>query len=137
MERNIHGRHGSTWSLSVLGHVDGTREEALAALRARAEAFDPALFTKVTRRRLYAEGDGNGFMLLVEGRFARAWHFRFKIAELLHDSAPPPPPPPQPEPVRQRKPRSPRSPRPPRPRAAPQEVDIPERPAWLGRDDLA
>ncbi|MEU3408494.1 hypothetical protein ABZ766_31705 [Streptomyces sp. NPDC006670] len=129
MEQNIHGRHGSTWSVSVLDHVDGTREEARAALRARADSFDPALFTKVTRRRLY--GDGDGFMLLVEGRFARAWHYRFKLAELLEDSAPPPAPP-QPKPVEQPKP-----PKPPQPPAPPQEVDIPELPNWLGRDDLA
>ncbi|MFF4365500.1 hypothetical protein [Streptomyces sp. NPDC001594] len=141
MEQNIHGRHGSTWSLTVLGHVDGTRQDALAALRARADGFDPALFTKVTRRRLY--GDGDGFMLLVEGRFARAWHYRFKLAELLEDSAPPPPPRPptrEPKPVERWQPPSPRSPKPPKPPqppAPPREVDIPERPAWLGRDDLA
>ncbi|MEU8432367.1 hypothetical protein AB0F18_05560 [Streptomyces sp. NPDC029216] len=40
MEQNIARHHGSAWSVSVLGHVDGTREEALAALRARADAFD-------------------------------------------------------------------------------------------------
>lgn len=140
MEQNIPKGHGLAWSVTVLGHVDGTREEALTALRARADAFDPALFTKVNRRRLY--GDGDGFMLLMEGRFARAWHYRFKLAELLEDSAPPPPPPepkpePKPKPVEQRKPRRPRPPRPPQPRAAPREADIPERPSWLGRDDLA
>ncbi|MFH7598811.1 hypothetical protein WDV06_27500 [Streptomyces racemochromogenes] len=140
MEQNIARGHGLAWSLSVLGHVEGTREEAQAALRERADRFDPALFSKVTRRRLY--GDGDGFMLLVEGRLARAWHYRFRIAELLEDSAPPPPPPPEPkpEPVERWQPPSPRSPKPPRPPqppAARHEVDIPERPAWLGRDDLA
>lgn len=134
LERNIPKRHGLAWSVTVLGHLDGTREEALTALRARADAFDPGLFAKVQRRRLY--GDGDGFMLLLETRFARAWHYRFKLAELLEDSAPPPPPP-QPEPVEIRKPPNPRSPRPPQPPAVPQEADIPERPAWLGRDDLA
>ncbi len=142
MEQNIHARHGSTWSVAVLGHVDGTREEALTALRERVDRFDPSVFHTVKRRRLY--GDGDGFMLLVEGRFARAWHYRFKLAELLEDSArppaPPPPPEPKPEPVERwqpPRPRSPKPPKPPQPPAPPREVDIPERPAWLGRDDLA
>ncbi|KJY24613.1 hypothetical protein VR44_34860 [Streptomyces katrae] len=139
LEQNIHRRHGSAWSVTVLGHVDGTREEALTALRERVDRFDPSVFYTVKRRRLY--GDGDGFMLLVEGRFARAWHYRFKLAELLEDSAPPPPPPePKPEPVERWQPPRPRSPKPPKPPqrpAPPREVDIPERPAWLGRDDLA
>ncbi|WP_250290463.1 hypothetical protein [Streptomyces atroolivaceus] len=41
-ENRGYGRHARTWPVDVLGHVEGTREEALAALRLRAERFAPA-----------------------------------------------------------------------------------------------
>lgn len=128
LERNLGERQGPTWSVGVMAHVEGTQEEALAALRERVDAFDPGLFRKVTRRVVYREGDG--FLVVVETRFGWPHHYRFKAVEVVSDSAPPPPPA-KPEPVPEQRPR-------PGPTAPPGPWDagVPDRPAWLGRDDL-
>ncbi|MEU8497766.1 hypothetical protein [Streptomyces lavendulae] len=135
LERNIGEHRGMTWSVGVMGHVEGTREEALAALRERVDGFDPGLFRTVRRRVVYREGDG--FLVVVEVRFGWPRHYRFQAVEVVSDSAPPPPvpeprPEPEPAPVRPR-----RAPAP-APAPAPKEWDaeVPEKPAWLGRDDL-
>ncbi|MGO4461555.1 hypothetical protein AB4039_30310 [Streptomyces sp. M-16] len=138
LERNIGEHRGLTWSVGVLGHVEGTGEEALAALRERVDAFDPGLFRKVVRRVVYREGDG--FLVVVEPRFGLPHHYRFKAVEVVSDSAPPPPEPeplpePRPEPVPVPRRGHPVPPPPPPPKAW--DADVPDRPAWLGRDDLA
>ncbi|MFB0627993.1 hypothetical protein [Streptomyces sp. AB3(2024)] len=133
LERNIGEHRGLTWSVGVMGHVEGTREEALAALRERVEAFDPGLFRKVRRRVVYREADG--FLVVVEVRFGFPHHYRFKAVEVVSDSAPPPPDPepaPRPEPLPVPARRRPAAPPPPED----WDAGVPDRPAWLGRDDL-
>ncbi|WP_371677803.1 hypothetical protein [Streptomyces sp. NBC_01276] len=137
LERNIGERQGLTWSVGVMEHVEGTREEALALLRERVDGFDPGLFQAVRRRVVYREGDG--FLVIVEVRFGWHRHYRFRAVEVVSDSAPPPPdpePPSPPEPVpvpsRRRPAPAPQPPPPPKD----WDADVPDRPAWLGRDDL-
>ncbi|WP_443065844.1 hypothetical protein [Streptomyces sp. NBC_00503] len=129
------------WSVGVIGHVEGTREDALAALRARAQTYEPAHPYNVKRRVLYQERDG--FLLVLDGVW-QTYHCRLTVAEELSDSAPPPAesnpwaaPDPAPEPVRAARPWSARPPKapaepPPPPRAW--DADVPERPSWLERD---
>lgn len=59
VERNL-GLDGRrrVWSAGVMGHVDGTREETLEALRQRAEGYEPEHPAGPKRRRLYRERDG-------------------------------------------------------------------------------
>ncbi|MFJ9344391.1 hypothetical protein ACIRP0_34705 [Streptomyces sp. NPDC101733] len=137
LEQNIGaGRGNRMWSVGVMGHVDGTREEALAALRERAESFEPVHPYTVRRRRLYEEE--GGFLVVLEGSW-QEFHIRFTVARQLADSNPPPAPPQRPaEPAGPVPPRSPKAPGPPVPPPPPRDWDaeVPERPAWLGRDDL-
>nr|WP_202504958.1 hypothetical protein [Streptomyces sp. SID4912] len=148
------------WSVDVLDHVDGTRQEALDVLRARAERFQPFHPANPERRFLYQEAEG--FLLVVKGVW-RTFHCRFRVAEQVYDSDPPETPAdddqadapadapadvepgPVPEPSRPvRKPwrrgvdRGPR-PRAPEPDPGPPpawDTEVPEVPSWLGRDDL-
>ncbi|WP_371619733.1 hypothetical protein [Streptomyces sp. NBC_00454] len=131
------GRDRRMWSVEVIGHVDGTREDALAALRARAERYEPEHPYNVERRALYQERDG--FLLVLDGIW-QVFHCRFTVAEELFDSAQPPPPAPEaapaPAPVRTARPWSARPPKAPVESAPPEawDADVPERPSWLGRD---
>ncbi|WP_203184342.1 hypothetical protein [Streptomyces pratensis] len=138
VEQNLgYGRQGRVWSVGVMDHVEGTREEALAALRVRAERFEPVHPANPKRRRLYREADG--FLLVVEGVW-QPWHCRFTVAEQVYDSV-------APEPVDEQRPAP--EPAPPLPEAAPRtpepgpgpppawDAQVPEVPSWLGRDDLA
>lgn len=87
VEQNLgYGRQGRMWSVGVIGHVEGSREEALAALRVRAERFEPVHPSNPKSRALYREADG--FLLVVEGVW-QPWHCRFTVAEQLYDSAAP------------------------------------------------
>lgn len=89
VEQNLgYGRQGRMWSVGVIGHVEGSREEALAALRVRAERFEPVHPSNPKGRALYREADG--FLLVVEGVW-QPWHCRFTVAEQLYDSAAPEP----------------------------------------------
>ncbi|MEW1873390.1 hypothetical protein AB0420_35875 [Streptomyces caelestis] len=122
----------------VVGHVEGTREEALAELERRARGHVPTHPLNPKRRRLLRSGDG--FLLVVDGAWS-SFVTRFTVAELLEDSAAPAEPepvveaPPEPEPVVEAPP-----PAPPRPTAeqlAERDVDgVPVLPSWLGRSDL-
>ncbi|MFJ8858051.1 hypothetical protein ACIRD8_06395 [Streptomyces sp. NPDC102451] len=138
-ENRGYGRQAWTWSVEVVGHVEGTREEALAALRLRAERFEPFHPAEPRRRELYREPDG--FLLVVHGR-RQPFHCRFSVAEQLYDSAAPEPAaetaeaevrdePPATEPVAPK-------PRTPEPGPPPSwDAQVPEVPSWLGRDDLS
>ncbi|MGA4982421.1 hypothetical protein [Streptomyces sp. GESEQ-13] len=123
---------------TVVAHVEGSREEALAELERRARAYVPAHPFNHDRRRLLRDNDG--FLLVVDGAW-RSFLTRFTVAELLEDSAapcepepvveesapagepveegPPPPPRPTPEQLAQR-----------------DEDGVPVVPAWPGRPDL-
>jgi hypothetical protein len=125
------------WEHQVVAHVDGTREQAMEALRGL--AMRRAADRK--RARLYRSDDG--YVLVVLG-WARDRDTRFSIAELVWSS----------EPVRQPEPDvvpEPQDaapvqgsfplPRPPGPAPPPEpdrpwDADVPDRPSWLGRDDL-
>ncbi|MEK8142019.1 hypothetical protein NKH18_03370 [Streptomyces sp. M10(2022)] len=139
VEQNLgYGRQQRMWSAGVMDHVDGTREEALAALRQRAERFVPVHPANPKRRALYRSDDG--FLLVIDGVW-QSFHLRFSVAELLYDSAAPEPenvqdavPDPEPGPVRKAVPRV-RKPPPEPPRAW--DADVPDVPSWLGREDLA
>ncbi|AEN08214.1 MULTISPECIES: hypothetical protein [unclassified Streptomyces] len=148
VEQNMGYGKGQIWSVEVLGHVDGTRQEALDVLRARAERFEPHHPANPERRELYQEAEG--FLLVVKG-FWRTFHCRFRVAEQLYDSHPPEPPaaaspePPPEPPQPARKPRRRTTERKP-PRRAPEpdpgpppvwDADVPQVPSWLGRDDLS
>ncbi|MFD6471608.1 hypothetical protein [Streptomyces goshikiensis] len=134
VEQNLgYGRTGRMWSAGVLGHVDGTREEAFAELRRRAEVFEPAHPANVKRRVLYQQGEG--FLLVLDGMWD-VFHCRFTVAEQLYDSAAPAPAPaPAPEPAPEPVPAP--APEPaPEPEPLPWDAGVPERPGWLGRADL-
>ncbi|MFJ6614994.1 hypothetical protein ACIQPT_32510 [Streptomyces sp. NPDC091289] len=142
VEQNLGlGGQRRVWSADVLGHVDGTREEALEVLRARAETFAPAHPFHPRRRRLYQAHDG--FLLVLDG-VVHSFHCRFTVAEQLMDSAAPEPSPePDPAPPAEPEPPAPapvrRRPPPPPPPEPPKawDADVPEVPSWLGREDLS
>ncbi|MFD9289509.1 hypothetical protein ACFWBV_14720 [Streptomyces sp. NPDC060030] len=135
VEQNLgYGRQGRMWSVGVLDHVEGTREEALAALRIRAERFEPVHPANPKNRALYREA--NGFLLVVEGVW-QPWHCRFTVAEQVYDSAAPEPVEEQPDAPEQAE----AVPRPREPGPGPGlppawDAQVPEVPSWLGRDDL-
>ncbi|OKJ93497.1 hypothetical protein AMK26_33965 [Streptomyces sp. CB03234] len=144
VEQNTgHGSQRRMWSAGVMGHVDGSREEAMAALRRRAETYQPVHPSRPRRRRLYRCDDG--FLLVLEGAW-QDFHSRFSLIELLSDSSaaalapasgsekprdatpePEPEPEPHPEPAPEPAPEPER----------PWDADVPEVPSWLGRRDLS
>lgn len=120
----------------VLAHSEGTRQEALAELEARARKFAPEHPRSPKRRRLFRSGDG--FLLVIDGAWS-SFSTRFTLAELLEDSAAPPAPPPAPAPV----PLPPSAPEPaPVPEPGPEpDVErycdgVPVKPSWLRRSGL-
>lgn len=143
VEQNLGlGGQRRVWSAGVMEHVDGTREEALAVLRQRAETYRPVHPASPKRRRLYRESDG--FVLVLDGAW-QSFHCRFTVIEELYDSAAPKPvPPAAPEPEPEPEPVLPPPPPPkPRPRPEPEpepeqprawDADVPEVPSWLHRD---
>ncbi|MGH4033916.1 hypothetical protein ACQB60_33855 [Actinomycetota bacterium Odt1-20B] len=119
----------------VIGHVEGTREDALAELERHALVYQPEHPRSPKRRRLYRHGDG--FLLLIDG-VLQDFSTRLTVAELIQDSADPriaaPLADPGPE------------------DAVPQATDpqapdldaqaryddgVPVRPSWWGRSDLS
>ncbi|WLQ31956.1 hypothetical protein P8A18_00220 [Streptomyces castrisilvae] len=118
----------------VVGHVTGSREEALAELERQARRYSPTHPLSPKRRRLLRVGDG--CLLVVDGAW-QSFITRFTVAELLEDSAAPKAPEPvveaPPEPVPEAPPPA------PAPAEREPELDadgVPVRPAWLGRRDL-
>jgi hypothetical protein len=85
VEQNTGSGSELTWFVSVLGHADGTREDALAALRQRIAQFHAPHPHKIRSRALYQVTDG--FLLVLDGRM-RAYHYRFTIAGQLPDAPP-------------------------------------------------
>lgn len=140
VEQNLgFGGQRRVWSADVLDHVDGTREEALEALRVRAETFVPTHPYSPRRRRIYREQDG--FLLVLDGSL-QSFHCRFTVAEQILDSAAPKPSPAaDPVPEEGPEPSAPVSARrtPPPPPEPPKawDADVPEVPSWYGREDLS
>ncbi|MFB7198389.1 hypothetical protein [Streptomyces sp. NPDC056240] len=131
---------------SVLAHVEGTREEALAELGEWIGRYTPEHPRSPKRSRIFRTADG--YLLVVDGAW-QSFSSRFTVAELVKDSATPPPEP-QPTPVTEPTPvPTPEDAAPP-PAAPPEDaavapsgptVDryadgVPVKPAWLGRTDL-
>ncbi|MDJ0382563.1 hypothetical protein [Streptomyces sp. G-G2] len=84
VEQNVgSGGQHRMWAVQVLGHVDGTRAEALAELRRQADTFRPQHPMKVRRRVLYQDGDG--FLAVLDGSW-QIFHCRFTLAEQLSDT---------------------------------------------------
>ncbi|MFH8724525.1 hypothetical protein [Streptomyces termitum] len=110
---------------TVVAHVTGPREAALAELEQRARNHTPAHPLSPRRRRLLRQHDG--FLLVVDGAW-QSYVTRFTVAELLEDSAAPAASP--------LAPGSPRAPGPPSASGERDEDGIPIRPSWLGRHDL-
>ncbi|MFD4348943.1 hypothetical protein ACFWQ6_29390 [Streptomyces coelicoflavus] len=119
----------------VVGHVTGSRQEALAELERRARSYSPTHPLSPRRRRLLRVGDG--FLLVVDGAW-QSFVTRFTVAELLEDSAAPRIPEPEPEAEAAPEPVAEATP-PASAEAREPELDadgVPVRPAWLGRRDL-
>ncbi|MFF1357614.1 hypothetical protein [Streptomyces sp. NPDC058297] len=119
---------------SVLGHVEGSREQALAELAERIGCYTPEHPRSPKRSRLFRIADG--YLLVIDGAW-QSFSSRFTVAELVKDSAAPPEP--QPLPAHAGTP----------PAAPPEDVapaagptvdryedGVPVKPAWLGRTDL-
>lgn len=87
---------------SVLTHVEGSREEALAELGEWIGRYTPEHPRSPKRSRIFRTADG--FLLVVDGAW-QTFSSRFTVAELVKDSA-------APAPSRSRRPcRHPRTPR--------------------------
>ncbi|WP_175411533.1 hypothetical protein [Streptomyces sp. TRM64462] len=71
------------YSASVLEHVTGTREQALARLEERARRYVPQHPMSPNVTRLYRTSEG--FLQVNEGSM-RSYGCRFSVAELLYDS---------------------------------------------------
>jgi len=125
---------------SVLTHVEGSREEALAELEEWIGRYTPEHPRSPKRTRLFRIGDG--FLLVVDGAW-QTFSSRFTIAELVADTEAPP------EPAASREP-TPADAGPPPPSSPPGDAQppsayatveryadgVPVKPAWLGRTDL-
>jgi hypothetical protein len=133
--------NSAAWEHRVVKHCDGTREQAMEALQALAMRYAASH----KRARLYRSDDG--FVLVVFGWLGDR-DYRFSVAELVWSSEllaepePEPEPEPKPEPQDAGPPQGAFPlPRPPRPAPPPEpeppwDADVPDRPSWLGRDDL-
>ncbi|WP_240653624.1 hypothetical protein [Streptomyces sp. AcE210] len=95
---------------SVLAHVEGSREEALAELGEWIGRYTPEHPRSPKRSRVFRTADG--FLLVVDGAW-QSFSSRFTVAELVKDSAAPTPVP-EPTPVRTPEDSAPRPPRRPR-----------------------
>ncbi|MEV6701554.1 hypothetical protein AB0M68_31065 [Streptomyces sp. NPDC051453] len=125
---------------SVLAHVEGSREEALAELGEWIGRYTPEHPRSPKRSRIFRTADG--FLLVIDGAW-QTFSSRFTVAELVKDSAAPQPVPPPEDAA------APEEAAPP-PAAPPEDaapapsgptVDryadgVPVKPAWLGRTDL-
>ncbi|MEV0259737.1 hypothetical protein AB0I49_00090 [Streptomyces sp. NPDC050617] len=141
------------WSAGVMGSVEGTREEAMAALETHVRRHLPTQPHNARRTRLFRDGDG---LLMVGDTSWRDFYSRFTVAEMIYDSDAPPEPEPEtvaaeqeqePEQEPEQPKRAKRSKRLERSAQSAQSEDqapdvdrypdgIPVRPSWLGRDDL-
>ncbi|MGW0822406.1 hypothetical protein [Streptomyces sp. NPDC002845] len=71
------------YSATVLEHLTGTREQAVARLEKRARSYGPQHPLNPISTRLYRTAEG--FLLVNEGSM-RSYGCRFTVAELLYDS---------------------------------------------------
>ncbi|MFD7205131.1 hypothetical protein [Streptomyces sp. NPDC059893] len=130
---------------SVLAHVEGSREEALAELGECIGRYTPEHPRSPKRTRIFRTADG--FLLVIDGAW-QTFSSRFTVAELVKDSAAPQPVPPPEDPAPP--PAAPPEDAAPPPAVPPEDaarapsgptVDryadgVPVKPAWLGRTDL-
>ncbi|MFC0598923.1 hypothetical protein [Streptomyces palmae] len=99
---------GRSWTATVLGYAEGTRESALRELERHARERIPAPGRRTPRVRFFRQEDG--FLMIVR----EGIQTRYTVAELLYDSEAPPP---EPE--------------------VPLDADgVPVTPSWLRRGDL-
>ncbi|MFJ4849856.1 MULTISPECIES: hypothetical protein [unclassified Streptomyces] len=74
------------WEFDLLGHADGSREDALRALEGAAQAFRPRKPLSVRRTSTYRTADG---LLQVNEGMTTTYICRFTVAELVADSKDP------------------------------------------------
>ncbi|MFD8777727.1 hypothetical protein OHU25_10595 [Streptomyces sp. NBC_00117] len=125
---------------SVLTHVEGSREEALAELGEWIGRYTPEHPRSPKRSRIFRTADG--FLLVIDGAW-QTFSSRFTVAELVKDSAAPAPEP-QPTPVPTPEDAAPApaapaedtAPAPSGPTVDRYADGVPVKPAWLGRTDL-
>ncbi|MDX3095134.1 hypothetical protein PV703_03025 [Streptomyces sp. ME01-24h] len=85
-EETVGSGDARRWEFELLGHADGTREEALRKLEEAALAYRPSKPFSVRRSRLYRSGEG--FVQVNEG-VTTTYLCRFTLAELIRDSKDP------------------------------------------------
>ena len=78
------GVYSHNYSATVLEHFEGTREEAMDRLEARARSYTVRHPLNPVRSRLFRTGEG---FLLVSNNATSGYGCRFSVAELLTDSA--------------------------------------------------
>ncbi|MFD3454909.1 hypothetical protein ACFWVC_22370 [Streptomyces sp. NPDC058691] len=71
------------WEFELLGHADGSREDALRALERTAQAFRPRKPMTVRRSWTYRTADA---LLQVNEGMTATYICRFTVAELIADS---------------------------------------------------
>jgi hypothetical protein len=86
VEETVGSGEDKHWEVELLGHADGTREDALRELEDAALRFKPAKPFSVRRSRLYRTEDG--FLQTNEG-MATTYHCRFSVAETVRDGKDP------------------------------------------------
>ncbi|MCW2875417.1 hypothetical protein [Actinacidiphila oryziradicis] len=74
------------WEAEMLGHFEGTHEEAMEELRRHAVHYKPRHPLSVRRSWLYRDGDG---YLMINRGMTSTYHCRFTAAELVWDSKDP------------------------------------------------
>lgn len=85
-EETVGSGDARRWEFELLGHADGTREDALRRLEEAALAYRPSKPFRVRRSRLYRSGEG--FVQVNEG-VTTTYLCRFTVAELIRDSKDP------------------------------------------------
>ncbi|MDH6125662.1 hypothetical protein [Kitasatospora sp. GP82] len=83
VEENEGAGQYMTWSPRVLTEVEGTREEAVAALKQLVPGYTPRHPMSSRQRTLYRDGDS--YLLVSQGQ-RRTFHTVFKVWEVLWDS---------------------------------------------------
>ncbi|MDX2648015.1 hypothetical protein OG937_14365 [Streptomyces sp. NBC_00510] len=85
-EETVGSGDARRWEFELLGHAEGTREEALGKLEEAALAYRPSKPFSVRRSWLYRSGEG--FVQVNEG-VTTTYICRFTVAELVRDSKDP------------------------------------------------
>ncbi|WP_052682061.1 hypothetical protein [Saccharothrix sp. ST-888] len=83
VEENVGSGENMIWAPRVLTEVEGTREQAVAALKQLVPGYIPDHPMMAKQRTLYRDGDS--YLLASRGAM-RTFHCVFKVWEVLWDS---------------------------------------------------